>query len=262
MTTNDEPDLPEHVRVNRQHWDDMAEQWVASGKRAWESAEPYWGVWHVPEAQLGMLPTDMTGMRAIELGCGTGYVAGWMARRGARVVGVDNSERQLVSARAFAEAHGVELDLRHGNAESLPIADESFDFAISEYGAAIWCDPRIWIPEAHRLLAPGGRLVFLGTTRLAHMTTPPDGSLLDDRLHRPCFGLSKMDWRALEIEPGGIEFTLSMSSWLALFRETGFDVLDLIEIQAPEDPQHESVFCPTDWGRKWPYEQVWKLRKH
>ena len=43
---------------------------------------------------------------------------------------------------------------------ALPFADQSFDFAISQYGAAIWCDPYRWIPEASRILRPGGRLVF------------------------------------------------------------------------------------------------------
>ena len=38
----------------------------------------------------------------------------------------------------------------------------SFDLAISEYGAAIWADPYKWIPEAARLLRPGGQLIFLG----------------------------------------------------------------------------------------------------
>ena len=49
-----------------------------------------------------MLPADMSGLAAIELGCGTGYVSGWMARRGASVVGIDNSRRQLDTARRLA----------------------------------------------------------------------------------------------------------------------------------------------------------------
>jgi 16S rRNA G1207 methylase RsmC len=41
-----------------------------------------WGNWSLPEEELRLLPDDMTGMDAIELGCGTGYVSAWMARRG------------------------------------------------------------------------------------------------------------------------------------------------------------------------------------
>src|SRR5947209_6363592 len=102
-----------------------------------------------------------TGPRTIELGCGTGCVSAWLARRGARPVGIDNSEAQLASAREFQREFSLEFPLLHGNAERVPYADESFDLAISEYGASIWCDPYLWIPEAARLLRPGGRLIFL-----------------------------------------------------------------------------------------------------
>ena len=54
--------LPEHVRENRAYWDRMADDWVAAGERAWRSPQPYWGCWGLPESQLGLLPTDMSGM--------------------------------------------------------------------------------------------------------------------------------------------------------------------------------------------------------
>ena len=171
----DDSDLPEHVRENRAYWDAMAGDWVSAGERSWRAEDPYWGCWHLPEADLRLLPDDMTGLAAIELGCGTAYVSGWMARRGAHVVGIDNSERQLATARRLATQHGVELTLHHGSAETVPYPDRHFDFAISEYGAAIWCDPLIWVPEAHRLLKPGGELVFLGNSPLAMICTPLNG---------------------------------------------------------------------------------------
>jgi len=143
-------ELPDHVRENRGFWDDMAEQWVASGERAFSASEPTWGCWGLPEAELQLLPADMTGLAAIELGCGTAYVSAWMVRRGARVVGVDNSERQLETARRLAREHGLEMTLLHGNAEQVPYPNASFDFAISEYGAAIWCDPRASEAVLHR----------------------------------------------------------------------------------------------------------------
>jgi SAM-dependent methyltransferase len=209
-----------------------------------------------------MLPVDMGGMDAIELGCGTGYVSGWMARRGARVVAIDNSERQLATARRLAAEHGVDLELIHGNAEHVPYPDGSFDFAISEYGAAIWCDPHRWIPEAHRLLRPEGRLVFLGTGLLATLCAPPDGSdLVAPTLYRPYFGLHRMDWTQVPVDPGGVEFNLAFSAWLKLFRQTGFEIEDMIEVRAPEEAEGIAFYIDAAWAKSYPSEQVWKLRK-
>lgn len=256
------PEHSDHVLENRAHWDAQAEQWVAGGERAWAATEPYWGNWGIPERNLNILPEDMSGLVAIELGCGTAYVSAWMARRGARVVGIDNSARQLETARRMAREYGIDLTLLHGNAESVPYPDASFDFAISEYGAAIWCDPFSWVPEAHRLLRPGGHLVFLGTTPLAMICTPLSGADCDAQLHRDYFGLHKLDWTRVEIDPGGVEFNLPISEWLRLFRETGFEVLDFQELKAPDSATGLSFAVPAAWAKRWPSEQVWKLRKH
>ncbi len=254
-------DIPEHVLANRTYWDGMAEQWVAAGEASWLAAEPYWGIWQIPEGEVGMLPADMTGMKAIELGCGTGYVSGWMMRRGADCVGIDNSSRQLATARQLMELHELPFEILHGNAETVPLPDASFDFAISEYGAAIWCDPFAWIPEAYRLLKPGGELRFLGTHPLAIVATPANGDVCEPVLHRSYFGLHQQDWREVEIDPGGVEFNLPFSEWLALFRETGFEVLDYKELRAPETASGTPFAVPSEWARQWPGEQVWFLRK-
>jgi SAM-dependent methyltransferase len=155
--------LPDHVRRNRVVWDEMASDYVANGERSWAlpSGGEDWGVWDIPESQLRLLPGDLIGKDTIELGCGTGYISAWLARRGARPVGIDNSEQQLATARRLQAEHGIEFLLIHCNAETVPLPDASFDLAISEYGASIWADPYRWIPEASRLLRPGGELIFL-----------------------------------------------------------------------------------------------------
>ena len=111
--------LSEHVAENRRHWDAMAADWVAGGERAWEQP-PSWGEWHVPNTELPLLADDLHGVRAIELGCGTGYVSAWMRRRGAFVYAVDNSEAQLATARRLSELHGLDITWVHGNAVSRP----------------------------------------------------------------------------------------------------------------------------------------------
>lgn len=254
-------ELPDHVAANRQYWDQMAEDWVSAGERSWNQPEPTWGIWALPESELHMLPPDMTGMKTIELGCGTGYVSAWMIRRGALAVGIDNSAGQLATAAKLANEHSARLELIHGNAEQVPYPDASFDFAISEYGAAIWCDPMRWIPEAARLLKPGGLLTFLGNHPMAMIATPISGDVCEDVLHRPYFGMHQFDWREVEIDPGGVEFNLAISAWLRLFRESGFEVIDYLELQAPESTETR-FSIPGPWTQKWPSEQVWKLRKH
>src|SRR5438270_3161926 len=194
-TMNDEAELSEHVRRNRVHWDARAAEYVGPGERAWARNEPTWGIWRVPDSELRVLPEDLADKDAIELGCGTAYVSAWLARRGARVVGIDNSAAQLATARRLQREHGLELTLIHGNAERVPYPDASFDLAISEYGACLWADPYRWIPEAARLLRPGGRLVFLTNGFVLMLCAPDeDGVPAGEQLVRPAFGMHRFEW--------------------------------------------------------------------
>lgn len=95
--TNDLGVTADHVLANRVSWDADADAWVERGRVLWASDEPCWGVWSVPESELRLLP-EVGGRDTVELGCGTGYVSAWLARRGARPVGLDNSGRQLATA--------------------------------------------------------------------------------------------------------------------------------------------------------------------
>ncbi|MGH2444793.1 MAG: class I SAM-dependent methyltransferase [Candidatus Limnocylindria bacterium] len=252
--------LPDHVARNRAYWDEInAPRYADRGRRAWARTEITWGVFGVPETELALLPVELAGKDVIELGCGTAYVSAWLARRGARVTGIDNSEEQLRTARALQEEHDLHFPLIHGNAETVPLPDASFDLAVSEYGASIWADPYRWIPEAARLLRPGGELVFLVNGTLWVLTVPETDDEGGGRLLRPYFGMHRFDW------PGesGVEFHLGYGAWIRLLRANGLDVIDLVEIQAPDGAaapgRHELV--DPGWSRKWPAEQVWKARR-
>ena len=251
----------DHVTINRDVWNADAANWIAAGERLWARDTPVWGSWGAPEADLRMLPDDMTGMAAVELGCGTGYVAAWMWRRGARVTAIDVSANQLATARRLAAEHGAEITFIEGNAEATGLPDAAFDFAISEYGAAIWCPPEVWLREAWRLLRPGGRLVFLGNHPLAILCTPLNGADCDRVLHRPYKGFRGADWTEVEIDPSGVCFNLTMSGWFALFSEIGFEVETYQEIFAPDDAEGSRGGVAADWAKEYPCEQVWHLRK-
>lgn len=251
----------DHVSINRDLWDRDAPNWAEIGERLWTLERPEWGNWGVADLPRDLLPTDMSGLDAVELGCGTGYVAGWMARRGARVTAIDISTAQLATARRLAQLHGADITFIDGNAETTGLPDAAFDFAISEYGAAIWCPPDAWLTEAWRLLRPGGRLVFLGNHPLVLLCSPLDGAPCDTTLHRPYRGMWGADWTEVAFEPSGICFNLTMGDWFALFARIGFQVQDYLELYAPDWVTDTRAAVPADWAKTYPVEQVWFLEK-
>ena len=251
-------DGDDHVSRNRAVWDVEAAEYEAPGRRSWADDAPRWGIWSVPEAELHLLP-DVGGLDVVELGCGTAYVSAWLARLGARVVAIDNSWVQLTNARGFQREFGLEFPLLHADAERVPLVTGAFDLAISEYGACLWCDPHRWIPEAARLLRPGGRLVFLTNSVLSMLCMQDldaDGPA-GDRLLRAYFGMNVFRWP----DDPGVEFHLGHGDWIRLLRANGFEVEDLVEVRPPEGSVTRYPFVTLEWSRRWPCEEVWKARK-
>lgn len=251
----------EHVDVNKAFWDGMAEHWARLGERLWSLNTPEWGNMNLSDRTVSLLPKDMTGMDAVELGCGTGYVSGWMARRGASVTAIDVSPRQLATARRLAKKHGARITFLEGNAEVTGLPDAAFDFAVSEYGAAIWCDPDLWLREAYRILRPGGQLSFLGNHPLCIITTPANGAASDYTLHRPYRDMNRLDWTQVEIDPGGMCFNRSFESWIRLFNDIGFRITDYRELYARDTEDRNLGHVTAEWAKTYPSEQVWWLKK-
>jgi SAM-dependent methyltransferase len=248
----------DHVRVNRAKWDVDAAAYKEAGRRNWMQLEPTWGIWGVAESELRLLP-EVEGLDVIELGCGTAYVSAWLARRGARVVGIDNSRAQLANARLYQKEFGLDFPLIHGNAEEVPLVAATFDLAVSEYGACLWCDPYRWIPEAARLLRPGGRLIFLTNSTMAMLFMPDyeaEGPA-KEQLVRDYFGMHRFEWP----DDPGIEFHLGYGDWIRLLRANGFEVEDLVEIRPPEGATTRYPLVTLEWSRRWPCEEVWKAQK-
>lgn len=252
-------ELPEHARRNRDVWTvTNAEYTDAAAREAWARAEFSWGAFNIPESTVGVLG-DVQGLDVVELGCGTAYVSAWFAREGARPVGVDITPAQLETARRMQAETGLEFPLVESSAEDVPLPDASFDLAVSEYGASIWCDPQLWVPEASRLLRPGGRLIFVCNSTLSILCSPDEGRV-EEQLLRPQFGMYRFEW------PGpdeGIEFHLAHGNWISVLRGSGFEIEALIELQAPADATDHPYydFVPAEWSKRWPAEDLWVARK-
>ncbi len=257
----EQENLPDYAVRNRAHWTISNARCTAGNARESWAKDVHWGVWHIPEAQVQALP-DVRGLDVIELGCGTAYFGAWLKKRGAtRVVGVDITPAQLATARTMNDEFGLGLEFIEANAEQVPLPDASFDLAFSEYGASIWCDPYLWIPEAARLLRPGGELLFLRNSTVQMLCSPDEGNVAE-RLVRPQKGMHRFDWADDGIGPS-TDFHISGSAMFQLLVKTGFDLVDFRELFAPDDAMDHPwySYVPAAWAKQWPAEEIWRARK-
>jgi SAM-dependent methyltransferase len=246
-------DFPGYVQQNVAVWTrSNAEYTDTSAERAWAQEAITWGVWQIPESELNVIG-DVDGLDVIDLGCGTGYFSAWLTRRGARVVGIDPTPAQLETARRMQREMGIEFELIEGIGEDVPKPDASFDLVLSEYGASIWADPYRWIPEAARLLRPGGRVIFLCNSTLSVLTMTLKGASTE--LQRPHKGMHKIEWP----DTHEVEFHIGHADWFELLHANEFVVDRLLELFAPEGSETHSYYdyVTPEWARQWPAEEVW-----
>lgn len=248
-------ELSPEARRNREHWNSTADSYQAAHGEFIGRPEPRWGVWQISEDELGILG-DVAGKDVLELGCGAAQWSILLAERGARPVGLDNSDRQLEHARAAIEAAGLEFPLVHASADDVPLPDESFDVVFCDHGALSWADPYRVVPEAARLLRSGGLLAFSTTSPLAAICTDPATDLVEPALHRDYFGLHRLE------EEDAVAFQLPYGEWIRVLVGAGFAVEALVEPQPAADATSTYwAASELEWARRWPSESIWKARK-
>lgn len=214
-----------------------------------------WGTWSIPESELHILG-DVRGKDVLELGCGGAQWSIALAKLGARCVALDNSERQLEHAQQAVKQANAGVTLLHANAESVPLADASFDIVFCDHGAMVFTDPQRSVPEVARLLRTGGLFAFSIETPL-HFICWDDNDKLHSSLQQNYF-----EMRSLTVEDGSVCFNLPYGEWIRLFRSNGFVIEDLIELRPPEGAQSTyEEFAPYEWARKWPADQIWRVIK-
>jgi SAM-dependent methyltransferase len=248
----------DELAVNRALWALVNERFTdAAAEDLWRRADVVWGLFAVPERELGLVG-DVRGRDVLELACGTAYLSAWLARAGARPVAVDLSGEQLATARRLRDRLGPNFPLVQGDVERVPLASGRFDLVVSEHGAAAWCDPQRWLPEASRLLRPGGRLVFLTNSHISALCVPTDEGVAGQQLLRGHEEAYRVRWPG-----GGVEFHPSHGDWVRLLRRSGFVVEALHEVFAPSEGTDHPFYdiVSPQWAARWPAEEAWVARR-
>jgi len=252
-------ELPDSLARNIEQWTkNNSDALDARAPLGWARTSVTWGVFGVPEEDLGSPLGDVRGRDVVELGCGTAYQSAILAKLGARPLAVDPTPAQLATARRMQQETGLTFPLVEAPGERVPLPDASFDLALSEYGASLWAVPERWVAEAARLLRPGGRLVFMTNSEIAMLCTPDSGDV-GDRLQRPLAGMYRDEWP----DEVGVEYHLSHGRWIDLLHKTGFEIERLIEVYARADSKRHDYYgyVEPEWARKWPAEEIWTARK-
>jgi ubiquinone/menaquinone biosynthesis C-methylase UbiE len=248
--------LSEHAAKNRLYWDANADDYQAqhAAQLDWRKP-PCWGVWERPEAELQILG-DVRDLDVLEFGCGAAQWSIGLHLLGARMVALDNSERQLEHARRLMREAGVDFPLIHASAEAVPLQDASFDLVFCDHGAMSFCDPYRTVPEAARVLRTGGRFIFNMATPFVDLTYSEAEKQSTNALALDYFGLHRVE------DAQAVSFNLQYGEWIRVFREHGLDVEALIELQPPSDA-HSTYreYAQLEWARRWPAEHIWKTRK-
>ncbi len=247
--------MRKHEIKNQAFWDRTSADYQTKHASQLDKKALAWGVWAIPESELRVLG-DVRGKDVLEFGCGAAQWSIFLARLGARPVGLDLSQAQLEHARRLMRENGVEFPLVHASAEAVPLPDASFDVVFCDHGAMTFADPVRTLPEAARLLRPGGLFAFNMTSPIMELCWDDAEDVVREGLTRDYFGM-----RGGEDEET-VVFQLPYGDWIRLFRANGFEVEALIELQPPENAKSTyDDYVDYGWARRWPAENIWKLRK-
>ncbi|MBI2300966.1 MAG: class I SAM-dependent methyltransferase [Armatimonadetes bacterium] len=254
----------DHLEVGRL-WNESSDTWSSLSRAGYDTC----GLCLNTPTFLAMLP-DVAGLRGLDIGCGEGGRTRDLARRGARMTGMDIAPRQIAHAR---DSVGSGIDWVVGSTAELPFADQSFDFATSlmvldsvpQYGPALH--------EAARVLRTGGFLQF----SICHPCTnnvPHRRKLRDENgrlyavelgdyfqtgfygIHEWTFGAAPAELRANLVPMRGVLIHYTLSDWLNALIRAGLRLERSEEPRAPD----ELVAAMPEFADEQCVPQAWIVR--
>jgi SAM-dependent methyltransferase len=187
-------------------------------------------------ALRAMFP-DVAGRRAVDLGCGFGWVSRWLRENGARtVLGVDLSESMIARARQTTTDSAIAY--RIADLEMIELSEAAFDFAFSSLTFHYISDFDRLTRMIHRALTPGSHLVFsiehpifMAADR-PHWIEDEDGRKTWPVNRYAIEGERRTDWFAKDV----VKYHRKIATTLAALIRAGF-IIEAVDEFAPSAQQ-------------------------
>src|SRR5207302_2762651 len=144
----------DHKEAGR-YWNESAEAWTKLARAGYDVYRDYLNT----PAFFAMLP-DVEGLAGLDIGCGEGHNTRLLAKRGARVTGIDIAEVFIAHAQAAEKETSLGIDYQKASAVDLPFPDATFDFATAFMSLMDVPETDRVFAESYRVLKPGGFLQF------------------------------------------------------------------------------------------------------
>ena len=251
-------------------WNDNANAWTELSRAGYDVCRD---LFNTPTF-LEILP-DIRDLEGLDIGCGEGHNTRLLARRGARMTGIDISERFIEHARAEEERESLWISYRVANAVDLPYPAKTFDFTTAFMSLMDIPEVERAVSEAYRVLKPGGFFQF----SISHpcFDTPHRKKLHDEEGKAYAFEIGgyfhNLDGEVEEWTFGALpadrqesvdkfkvpRFTRTLSEWLNLLVAAGFSLEQFAEPRPSDDVVSEHPNLQA--AQVFPYFLIVRARK-
>jgi len=234
----------DHREVGR-YWNENAEVWTQLARAGYDVYRDHLNT----PAFLGMLP-HVDGLLGIDIGCGEGHNTRQIAKRGARLVGIDIAEVFIRHAREMERREPMGIEYRVASAVEIPFPQKHFDFAVATMSLMDVPETGRALSEAFRVVKPGGFFQFSITHPC--FDTPHRRNLRDEDgrtyaievgdyfrnlsgdIAEWLFGAAPKELKEHLPKFRTPRFTRTVSQWINLLVQTGF-VIERAEEPRPTD---------------------------